>query len=239
MTKDTFVNKLQKTFGPPSNPIYILSSHLDDAVWSLGGLIDLLVKANYAVSIVTIFSRSPFIYGKLFPSEKGTKIRKAEDISALKKIGVNKYCYLDFPEALLRDKTHDQIFDKHYLPPRHLLQIIIKQLMDIIPDDALVLAPAAYGEHIDHIIVRLSSTHLPQTIIYYEDLPYASRAVRIADAQSFLCRLKRHEQRIPASDQCLTSHMKLYNSYLSQRKDRHVVEIYAHLRQKGYGLWVH
>ncbi len=214
-----------------------MSPHLDDAVWSLGALLCQLAM-SYDVRVITVFSHSAFVYDELAPPAYATLLRKAENAIALKKTGVHDHSCLNFPEAVLRDKSLETIFDSDYQLPEYVQDLLINTLRQSIPDSAVVLAPSAFGDHVDHIAVRDSIGSLFKQVIYYEDMPYVTRPDRATAAQVFLHMKGVKELRLPLNKALIDLHIDRYNDYTSQRKQHHITEIRQYLLQKGYGLWV-
>ena len=220
MTNKKFENTLPKIFGQPTaeRSIVVLSPHLDDAVWSLGGLLNELVRTGYRVEVITVFSQSTFVYDELISSEEATALRKSENILALRKVGVHREHCLDIPEGVLRDRALDSIFDAAYALPAHLAQIIGGRLEQLIPQNALVLAPSGFGEHMDHIALRDLVAELPYTVIYYEDMPYAARTTRVDGALSYLHSRGYRVRQLLVDRIVIDNHLERYKDYISQRK---------------------
>lgn len=219
----------------PENFI-ILSPHLDDAVWSLGGYLKQAVKKGH-IEVINIFSKCTFIFGKADDKEKATRVRKLEDKKTLNTIGIKNVQYLDLPEALLRGYSPEQMFLESDV---ELDDTVMKQLGQILrkticPGDTLLI-PSGFGGHVDHYLTRNLATHLPGTHYYYEDLPYAARSVRRSIAESFLINKKRLS--LPISQEIVQNHVELIQMYKSQIKPRHIEQIGSYIKENGYTLWV-
>lgn len=102
-------------------PIYFISPHLDDAIFSCGDLISYLAKKT-TVYIVTIFTDAgvgPYSYSaKIHVKRCGFKdikklfyARKMEDISAMEKLGV-EFKHLGLIEAQLRKNPKMKYFQR-------------------------------------------------------------------------------------------------------------------------------
>lgn len=236
--KEKFVSTLPPIFTSSKVPIYVLAPHPDDAVWSLGGLLRQLADMNYAITAITVFSHSAFAYDRLMAPAEATAIRKAENIVALDHAGVRHNICLDFAEGVLRDKSLEQIFDTNYRPSPQLLQLIGERIQRLISPPGIVLAPSAFGEHIDHLLVREVAANLPGRVVYYEDLPYAARPLRRAEAENFLRQNRCQEQAVSVGNSFILEHLRLYDDYISQRRTHHIAQIKEYMEQKGVRLWV-
>jgi LmbE family N-acetylglucosaminyl deacetylase len=158
----------------------ILSPHSDDAALSLGGVLCRKI-IECPTSLITIFGRTNYLQRSAFQAdhESVTTLRKFEDLSFAKSVGVNLH-YLDFPEAGLRygpsfEKVFaDKIQTDDCIPSN--LPLVIQQIIER-ENPKYIYIPLGIGLHRDHLIVnRLSRMIAPHDIpfcIYYEDLPYA------------------------------------------------------------------
>jgi LmbE family N-acetylglucosaminyl deacetylase len=143
-----------------------LSAHLDDAVFSCGGLMAKAVSLGCAVEVVTFHTKQ--IRPETLPPQQAKVAiydeRKAEDAAALKVLGaVPVWC--DYSERFLRppwlgsplhvfrtpedgtlDDFHNSASLRHYLSER------------LAEDpDAQFFAPLGVGNHYDHVELFLSS----------------------------------------------------------------------------------
>ena len=181
--------------------VYVISPHYDDAILSCGMLMHLL-KDNKNITVLNLFTKAhngPYtISARKFLSEAKFenavtlfKDRKRTDSKALAMVGV-KHIDLDLTDALFRRREKTYLgkyfaeFDHVYPTYKfHLLKkiagndkavlLLTSKLSKIIPKNAIVIAPYAIGNHVDHVIARQVSESLFSNIIYYTDFPYNVR----------------------------------------------------------------
>lgn len=224
---------LQKELDPQSK-IFVISPHLDDSVFSLGGLINLLKEYAKTV-VINVFSKSNYSYDKEINPEIATRIRKNEDQLALMELGIDEIINLDFNEALLRGYSRKDIFiNSGDINEFSLITDITSSLKEIIDQSSLVIAPAAFGSHIDHLICR-EAIKYTNNVLFYEDLPYVVRSVRNNYAIDFLKTGKRIT--ISLNEDSLEKHLKASLIYKSQILDRQYLEIKEFISKKGISLW--
>ena len=160
----------------------IISPHLDDAWFDLGGSINEWRKAGDEVTVIDVFSVQAFTRGSVLPTAEATRIRKLEEQENARRDQV-ELKFLDLREALLRGY-------KAIFPPA------IDWTIDRAPFDSMVAElrtgseslgagdavyfPLGAGGHVDHLLVREAFTILGSDfanrgveIEFYEDLPYA------------------------------------------------------------------
>lgn len=210
----------------PKQPLYVLSPHLDDAMWSLGVILQELAAGGHPVQVITIFSDTT-----------QTTIRKAEDNNVLSNAGCLA-THLDFSDAVLDGRPVADVFDETYIPQAEVAERIARRVQDLLPAKATVLAPSGFGVHVDHLTTRSVAELLEAHVVYYEDLPYAARDVRLANAQAFFASRQLHRQPITTNPTLIDEHIRLYNLYKSQRQDHHVVQIRTYLSRVGFGVWL-
>jgi LmbE family N-acetylglucosaminyl deacetylase len=167
--------------------IYI-SPHLDDAIFSAGGLIYEQVQYGAPVEIWTVMSGfpdhvelSPFAksihqqWGTSSARETIQKRRKENEVAAAVLGAKNRY--LDFIDSLYRHGSGGQaLYTSSFSPlnkeekdlPRRIAEELVKYLL---PNDALI-CPLTLGGHIDHIIVREAINFLDLSPFYMADIPY-------------------------------------------------------------------
>jgi len=157
-----------------SNTITVISPHIDDAVLSLGGLIDKLAP-EFDIRVINIFTLSNWINPNgIFKSkyaETDTDIisgmRKAEEMESNRQLHYRSE-FLDFPDRPLRDNTMPQ----HELHGR--IKDVIKEYLE---KDSCVLFPLGV-DHPDHKIIAAIGNELFEEghcILFYEDMPYTAR----------------------------------------------------------------
>ena len=217
--------------------VYVVSPHLDDATWSLGGLIS--TRKDWAVVIINVFSHSLFIDDRLDSPVNATRRRMAEDLIAAKHCGVSKVINLEYSEAVLRGIPLSELINPAYVPPVYLLDVISRQLNEIIPEQAVVLFPAGFGNNVDHVMARDCNRYmLNRRVRFYEDMPYAARDVNVEEAQKFLSAKGYQRHKYTVNESTIQTHMDLYDMYKTQRKQHHTGQIMNHLKVKGYGIWM-
>ncbi len=168
-----------------------LSPHLDDAVFSAGGLLTTLAKGGWRVVMATIFTQSvPEPKGfalacqldkELSPEVDYMALRRAEDDAAAGALGIPPPLHLPFREAphrgygsppeLFADVRADDRIDRDLAPA--LADLIAGERPD------LILAPQAVGGHVDHVqVVRALRTLASSApIMWWRDFPYTVREV--------------------------------------------------------------
>jgi len=169
-----------------------LSPHLDDVVFSCGGLIRKQTLAGERVLVVTLFAGIPS-YEHLSPFARflhltagnppdPVGLRRLEDQAAIRSLG-GDFLHLEFLDAIYRQDEgllyeseralfgplhpKDEPLKRELLP---LLERIAKQF-----GTPPIYAPLAVGHHVDHQIVRRAADSLRRRgypVIYYEDFPY-------------------------------------------------------------------
>jgi serpin B len=161
-----------------------LSAHLDDAVFSCGGLITKAVSLGCPVEVITFYTKqvSP---QRLPPRQEKLAIyeqRKKEDVAALEVLGaVPVWC--DYPERFLRppwlasplqvfrtpEKGTVDDFDNSASIQRYLSELMAEN------SEAQFFAPLGVGHHYDHVELFLASlvTAMDQgalnRLVFYED----------------------------------------------------------------------
>nr|WP_274389105.1 PIG-L family deacetylase [Streptomyces taklimakanensis] len=173
---------------PGTRTAVAVSPHLDDAVFSAGGVLAALARAGWSVRVVTCFTASvddpcPFALStqldKGLPAETDyMALRRAEDTAAQRMLGVLPPLHLPLPEAPHRGYgSAPELFAS----PRagdtvgaELESLIRPRLA---PAD-LVLAPQGIGGHVDHVITAraVAATAPPSRTCWWRDVPYVVRA---------------------------------------------------------------
>lgn len=166
-----------------------LSPHLDDVVFSCGGLLAQLGDAGWRTVLATAFTRSvpgPTGFALECQTSKGLPasldymaLRRDEDRVAATLLGVHDLHWLDLPEAPHRG-YHDApaLFgpvldgDEVWRPLAARIQALLDDLQP-----TLVLAPQGLGSHVDHrqMITALLTLLRPPGLTFYRDTPYAIR----------------------------------------------------------------
>ena len=173
------------------NHIY-LSPHLDDAVFSCGGVIYQQTSSGEEVLVVTIFAGDP-VDGQLSPyaqslherwgiDQASVESRRQEDIRACARLGA-QYLHLSFPECIYRFGLNrapyyvsdEALFGEVHPEEGELQEHIASKLSEVCSGEPSVYVPIAYGGHVDHQLVRGAVSSIKIKPHYYKDFPYAIR----------------------------------------------------------------
>ncbi|HSL29183.1 MAG TPA: PIG-L family deacetylase [Anaerolineales bacterium] len=167
-----------------------LSPHLDDAVFSAGGLIYEQTRAGIPVEIWTLMCGyppdpdeevSPFaellhsLWGASSARE-ANQIRRAEDRRAAAILGA-EVVHFDFWDCIYRRGADaDWLYSDVFLPPHPADAGLPARIAEAVrerlhPDDVLV-CQLALGSHVDHVLVRRGAEQLGRTLLYDIDVPY-------------------------------------------------------------------
>jgi LmbE family N-acetylglucosaminyl deacetylase len=145
--------------------IYILSPHIDDAIYSLGGLI---TNGQDKITVINIYSYSNYTLSEKGDPDKVTCIRKQEELEVSAKTGM-KVINLD-----MNDRNMRRI--KGFGKDETAIAAIIESMVN--KDGKLCIPFGLRESHEDHIKARcigeLVSMHIGIPVIYYEDLPYVT-----------------------------------------------------------------
>ncbi len=169
--------------------VYV-SPHLDDAVFSCGGLIARQKARGDEVVVLTVCAGDPPV-GELTPfaydlhrrwGGEGSPmgLRRAEDHVACGRLGA-AVVHLPIPDAIYRRSAHGEAFypDSASLfgammagdAPR--IDETAAALERAIPSESEVYVPLGVGGHVDHLLTRRAAERLFLPRWYYRDLPYA------------------------------------------------------------------
>lgn len=171
-----------------------LSPHLDDAIFSCGGLIWEQVQAQEKVEVWTIFAGDPpggqlsrfakRIHNRWGADSDPIHIRRLEDVAACSRLDVS-YQHFTFLDCIYR--TSPETGKPLYASRRSLfetlapveqnlvdeLHIILKHRL---PFDANVVYPLGVGKHVDHRLVRFVVSNINRPLWFYADFPYVRRS---------------------------------------------------------------
>jgi LmbE family N-acetylglucosaminyl deacetylase len=177
--------------------LLILSPHLDDAVLSVGGIMERAINSGVAVIAGTIFTananevvayspRVKELHSLWGLGDNPTRARREEDIEALQSLG-SEYLHGNLPDAIYRVDSDGQALypttgavfsdpspkEEIWLPLRRLLE---EWLALVKP--SIVLCPLTVGRHVDHVITaegfrQVESADKP-AVFLYEDMPYSA-----------------------------------------------------------------
>lgn len=170
-----------------------LSPHLDDAVYSCGGLIYEYITHGYSVEVWSIFtadppdgSLSPFaqsLHARWKEKANPSWIRREEDRHALDFLG-GIYRHLSYPDCIYRRNAHtkepiikkdEDLFSDEYVIENDLLLNLVKDFKSRLPSKADIICPLGMGSHIDHRVTRLAAEQLARPLWFYADYPYAAK----------------------------------------------------------------
>jgi LmbE family N-acetylglucosaminyl deacetylase len=155
----------------------VLSPHRDDAAFSLALALKRWAAAGVEITVLNLFTRSAYApYAR--EGADITAVRANEDRRALKTIDVlirlHSLSLLDAPVRLPID--FGSITNVEAFSPLAEEVNFLSRCIRAASRDALVLAPLALGDHIDHRTVHLAALKAGRAhrVGFYEDLPYAS-----------------------------------------------------------------
>lgn len=168
-----------------------LSPHLDDAIYSCGGLIWEQTQAGDTVEIWTVCAGDP-PPGPLSPFAQGLharwgtgsdagEVRRAEDVQAARRVGATLR-HLPLPDCIYRRApsgealyaSEEAIFGA--IHPAETGVVWLRQVLaEQVPAGTFVVCPLALGRHVDHQLVRAATEQAEAVGFYYPDFPYAAR----------------------------------------------------------------
>ena len=167
-----------------------LSPHLDDAVFSAGGLIYEQTHAGLPVEIWTFmagypepeaglssFAQSLHVKWGFSSAEETARARREEDRQAAALLGAGTL-HFDFLDCIYRRSANGEWLYTDVLVPPHPedagLPAQIAQTISarIQPDDILV-CQLGVGSHPDHVLVRQGAEQAGRPLLYDIDVPYA------------------------------------------------------------------
>lgn len=183
--------------------VIFFSPHLDDAILSASGLMNLLLKRKKRILVVTLFSsgndttfsESALLFLKNSGQSKKSsflfKNRRNEDIRATKKIGIN-HKHFSFVDALFRKNSSnrniyqnfDQIFSGKVSNDDKLLvteieKKILFEIQPVLSKKCLIFAPLGVGTHVDHILTNQIIRSMFKDVQYWQDVPYDSEYLKV------------------------------------------------------------
>lgn len=174
----------------------VLSPHFDDGVLSCGGRIFIHRQRGESVRVLTIFAAGtqgdeipPFaaeqhqMWGN--PPDPN-RLRRAEDVAAYARLGCLDVYHLDAPDAVYRITAegaprytnNEGIFGAVHPEEADYDLALLELVRPYIPSDAMVLAPWAIGQHVDHQLTHNVGRLLEAEgwdVGFYEDVPYIDR----------------------------------------------------------------
>ncbi len=176
----------------PDKPHWIfLSPHLDDVVFSCGGLIWELTQRGERVEVWTIFAGDPpdaplstfaqKLHARWKTSAGAVQTRREEDTAACAILGASfRHFYLpdciyrldDDGEAVIRDEA--DLFRPGYGGEARLAEQLRRIFEQELSEAARLAVPFTIGEHIDHQLVRRVAGNLRRVLWYYAEYPYSA-----------------------------------------------------------------
>ncbi len=167
-----------------------LSPHLDDAVYSCGGLIDDQTRSGDQVEIWSIMAGDPpagelssfarALHQRWGAEGNPVEIRRREDQHACRLLGAHPR-HFPYPDCIYRRSVgknrplyagERDLFGGLHPQDQHLVGAISLQLKELLADGARVVAPLGIGQHVDHLLVRSAVRDLQREVFYYADVPY-------------------------------------------------------------------
>ncbi|WP_199566302.1 PIG-L deacetylase family protein [Streptomyces corynorhini] len=172
---------------PRTRTAIAVSPHLDDAVFSAGGVLALLARTGWQVQVITCFTATvaaPCPFALSTQLDKGLPadvdymaLRRAEDRAAQRHLGALLPTHLPLPEAPHRG--YDSA-PRLFQPPHRedTAETDLRLLLGPhLAEADIVLAPQGIGDHVDHVLtaraVAAAAGHA--RIGWWRDLPYAAR----------------------------------------------------------------
>jgi LmbE family N-acetylglucosaminyl deacetylase len=169
-----------------------LSPHLDDAVYSCGGLISYLSENGIAVEIWTIFSDqepdesllteyAQTLHQRWETGNQSYNLRKIEDTIACKTVGA-KQEHLGFYDCIYRTlpktgkpvvSSNEDLFGRVDPAEEPLMELITEAMLFRLTEPSIWVCPLGVGNHIDHQITRQAAEATRKLMLYYADLPHA------------------------------------------------------------------
>jgi len=169
-----------------------LSPHLDDVVYSCGGLIWEQVQTGIQVEIWTVCAGN--VEGQLSPyaqslhtrwqtGPEAVAVRRAEDLEACRELGVVA-THLDIPDCIYRRlpdsgapvvERDEDLFSLLKPGEVYLVKELTDRLEKSIPLHASLVCPLAMGGHMDHRLARMAAEALNRPLWFYADFPYVLR----------------------------------------------------------------
>ena len=167
-----------------------LSPHLDDTVFSAGGLIYEQTQAGLPVEIwtfmcgfppgpesdVSTFAQTLHFQWGFSSTEETIRMRREEDKNAAATLGAD-VVHFDFLDCIYRRGANGEwLYSNVFGAPRPEDAWIPSQIAQTIttclrPDDVLV-CQLSLGSHVDHVLVRLGAELIGRPLRYDIDVPY-------------------------------------------------------------------
>lgn len=167
-----------------------LSPHLDDAVFSCGGLIWEQTRQGHSVEIWTICAGDPpgdslselaaALHQSWRLGRDAVAVRREEDRQACQLLGAapRQFHYLDCiyrknAEGEAYYQTGGDLFGGLDPGEGSLVDELSRALVEELPEGGEVIVPLGIGNHVDHELTRKAASRLGRNLLYYADYPYA------------------------------------------------------------------
>ena len=191
---------------PPSSLVHLyLSPHLDDAVYSAGGLLHKQAQGGARVVVVTVCTGNPPA-GPLSPFAQSiherwaaeadgpvlaatpaemAALRRQEDLDALSALGI-EIVHLDVPDCIYRVNpatnwpmytSEAALFGALHPAESPLVRRVAGKLTTLLRGFGRhhLYVPLGLGQHVDHQLARKAAETSGSIHAYYEDFPYVVR----------------------------------------------------------------
>lgn len=175
------------------------SPHLDDAVFSCGGIIAQQVCQGKSIEVWSFFTADPpqmnltpfakILHKRWGKSSNPYQVRRREDMDACALLSVN-YRHFGFLDCIYRrypanntpvvKKTAD-LFQPIREKETELLGVITQTLRQYLHPEDVIILPLGVGSHIDHLLVKNLAYNLENERLYFPDYPYASKVKSTSD----------------------------------------------------------
>lgn len=229
--------------------VTVLSPHRDDAVFSMGLVLEKLSSRPIRISVINFFTESAYApFAQATSIEDATQIRKSEDLAALAAISTDiQEISLKLEDAPVRlGISFDQIMRDE--TQTMLTELFLRELQGRIESTAagsLVAAPLAVGIHVDHVAVRRAVLQSGvKEVAFYEDLPYTARTTsdevlaRIDDVEESIGqKLEPHLVQTPGGAVRKQELAAYYRSQISAA-EAHEIGQFARTYGEGERLWI-
>ena len=186
----------------------VLSPHFDDAAYALAITLARIAYRGETIEVVNCFTQSehaPQIEGEGLDDVSG--LRAQEDAEFARTLGPTVTSRgLGFPDTSARPGYGDVSLSFHRRNFTEDEAGLCKQLIlafSQLPDEGPVFTPLAYGNHVDHRLVRAAAEEVfpAHRLVYFEDMPYSASAARRMlrkklarkEFEPVLCQVKAHE----------------------------------------------
>jgi LmbE family N-acetylglucosaminyl deacetylase len=220
-----------------------LSPHLDDAVFSCGGLIWEQTRRGDRVEVWTLFAGSPrltafspfadSLHARWRTGLHAPTLRQEEDRQACAILGAQPR-YFDYLDCIYRTipdtggwviNRLDDLFAPIHPAETHLLDGWIELAVRSIPDQAALVSPRSLGGHRDHRLTTHAAVHLAsiRTDLHhysYADVPYVLNTSPAEDPETIVTAIGEGENLEPApwsiSERGLAAWQAAAGAYRSQ-----------------------